>query len=248
MTTIPKRRAQRAVRSTDVTASTPLLAHPLLHGVEGSRLGSILERITIREVRKGSLLGGPGLGQRLHLVLKGCVRAYNLTADGRELLLELLPEGNFDGLLSMSGRRAHFTVAHTDATVASLDLATLERMIALEPRIASNLLQLVIERLERHERHLETVIMNDPGRQLARQLLALGEMIGRREGDSIALDSRITHQMLADMLGVRRETVTLHLGHLTNLGAVEVHRGRFRLNAATLRRIVDGRGDSHSAA
>ena len=225
-----------------------LLGHPLLLGTEPSRLEAALERITVADVAKGAMVGGPGLKQRLHLVLRGCLRAYKLTAEGRELLLELLPEGSFDGLLSVSGLNGHFTQAHTDATVASLDLATLERLIELDPKIASNLLQMITERLERRERQLETVILNDPGRQLARQLLALGDTVGHPDGGSVALDPRITHQMLADMLGVRRETVTLHMRQLTAAGAVEVHRGRFKLKPAELRKIVRGGADGHTAA
>lgn len=107
---------------------------------------------------------------------------------------------------------------------------------------------MVVERLERRERHLETVFLNDPGRQLARQLLALGDTVGRREDGWVALDPRITHQMLADMLGVRRETVTLHLQQLTRGGAVEARRGRLKLHADQLRKIVQGRRDRRGAA
>ncbi len=225
-----------------------LLAHPLLLGVDASSLDGALERITVTDVPKGAIVGGPGLKQRLHLVPKGCLRAYKVTAEDRELLLELLPEGNFDGVLSMSGLGGHFTQAHTDATVASLELDTLERLIELDSKVASNLLRMIVVRLERRERQLETMTLNDPGRQLARQLLALADTVGRPDGESVALDPRITHQMLADMLGVRRETVTLHMGELIAVGAVEVHRGRFKLNPRQLRKIVRGPADRRTAA
>lgn len=164
----------------------------------------------------------PGL---LYLVLSGRLRAYQVTADGHELLLELIPEGGFDGLLSVAGKRGHFTEADEDSVVASLALPTLERLISLEPRVAMNLLQLIVERLEAREEHMEAIVLHDPSQRLARQLVALGATLGRRQGTRLALTPRITHQMLADMLGVRRETVTLHLGRLTELGAISVERG-----------------------
>jgi len=82
-------------------------------------------------------------------------------------------------------------------------------------------------------------VLHDPTQRLARQLLALGETLGRKQGDRLALTPRITHQMLADMLGVRRETVTLHIGRLSELGAVSVEKGKFLLDPGILRRIVD---------
>jgi CRP-like cAMP-binding protein len=228
---------------------SPLLGHPLLRGVDERALDGALDRITIKAAKRGVMLSGPGVGRgRLYLVLKGCLRAYKVTADGRELLLALLPEGEFDGLISMSGGRGHFTEAYTDATVAALELRTLEELISREPKIAANLLQMDVERLERRESQLETVTLNDPARRLARQMLALGDSVGRRDGDWVLLDPRITHQMLADMLGVRRETVTLHLRQLTQMGAVATDRRRFRLNTDKLREIVRGRRQRTDAA
>jgi len=174
-----------------------------------------------------------------HLVLRGRLRAYQITAAGRELLLELIEGGGFDGLLSVAGRRGHFTQADEDSAIASLSLPTLERLIVIQPSIARNLVGLVIDRLEGREGQLEAVALHDPSQRLARQLLALGTTLGTRQGDRVVLRPRITHQMLADMLGVRRETVTLHLGRMAALGALSLQKGRLQLDVKALSRIVD---------
>jgi CRP/FNR family transcriptional regulator len=217
-----------------------LLDHPLLRDVRTDRLEAILDGIAVKQVQRGTQLNTPEVTPGLmYLVLSGRLRAYQVTTDGHELLLELIPEGGFDGLLSVAGRRGHFTDADEDSVVASLALPTLERLISIEPRVAMNLLQLIVERLEGREDHLEAVVLHDPTQRLARQLIALGETLGRKLGPRLALTPRITHQMLADMLGVRRETVTLHLGHLGELGAVAVEKGKLVLDPAILRNIVD---------
>ena len=222
------------------TSRARLAEHPLLRGVLTERLDRILDGIAVKEVAKGQLLNTPGVTPGLlYLVLRGRLRAYQMTADGRELLLELIPAGGFDGLLSIAGRRGHFTGAEVDSEVASLALPTLERLIGLDPRIATNLLHLIVERLEGREEHLEAVVLHDPTQRLARQLVALGETLGSRQGRLVALQARITHQMLADMLGVRRETVTLHVGRLIELSAVTMQKGRFVLQMEILRKIVD---------
>ena len=214
----------------------------MFRDVQLDRLEPVLDGIPVQEVPKGRLLNTPGVEPgRLHLVLQGRLRAYQMSADGHELLLELIPEGGFDGLLSVAGRRGHFTEADADSTIVSIGPPALERLIELEPRVASNLMRLIIERLEGREAHLQAVVLHDPTQRLARQLLALGETLGRRREGSggIALGPRITHQMLADMLGVRRETVTLHIGRLVDLGALKVEKGRFILEPGALKRIVD---------
>lgn len=227
------------------TPRSLLLRHPLLQDVRTERLERILDGIAIKDVPRGKLLNTPGVTPGLlYLVIRGRLRAFQVSPDGRELLLELIPEGGFDGLLSIAGRRGHFTQADSDSTVASLARPTLDRLIALEPQVATNLLGLIVERLEGREEHLEAMALHDPNQRLARQLLALGETLGRRQGGKVMLKPRITHQMLADMLGVRRETVTLHLGRLAELGAISVERGRFELDVNALQSIID---DPHHA-
>ena len=124
--------------------------------------------------------------------------------------------------------------------MAALDRRALQDLVKCDPRIATNLLELVMDRLAGRERHLEAVTLHDPDRQLARQFLALAETIGRWRGDHVVLEARITHQMLADMLGVRRETVTLHLTRLTQEGAVAIVGGRFEFDVRALRAVAKG--------
>lgn len=216
--------------------------HPLLRDIRTDRLARILEQVAIKKEPRGKLLNTPEVTPGLlYLVLTGRLRAYQVTADGHELLLELIPEGGIDGLVSIAGRRGHFTEADEDSIVASLALPTLERMIGIEPRIAINLLYLIGERLERREAHLGAVVLHDPTQRLARQLIALAQTLGRHQGGRLALTPRITHQMLGDMLGVRRETVTLHLGHLTALGAVAVEKGKFSVDVDMLKKVAGRR-------
>ena len=236
-------------RSTDVEDIDALAQHPLFHGVDRDRIEECCRAIPVRTVARGTVLNRPDVTPgRIYLVLRGTVRTYQLMADGRQLLLDLVPEGGFDGVLSIAGMAAHFTEAHAESTVAEIDSAALERLVACDTRIAANLLELSLGRLEKRERQLEAVALHDPDQQIARQLLALATTFGRRHGNWIVLESRITHQMLADMLGMRRETVTLHLNRLTSLGVLDVVAARFEFDAAALERVASGHRETRRSA
>jgi CRP-like cAMP-binding protein len=73
---------------------------------------------------------------------------------------------------------------------------------------------------------------------LARQLLTLGDYAGVRVDGRIRLEPRPTHQTLADMLGIRRETATLALLQLRELRAVEIGRHHLDLLPQRLRMVL----------
>ena len=54
--------------------------------------------------------------------------------------------------------------------------------------------------------------------------------------------------MLADMLGVRRETVTLHLSRLRRIGAVTVSGGRLAFDADAMRKLAGGQRPQREAS
>jgi CRP/FNR family transcriptional regulator len=176
----------------------------------------------------------------MYLLLDGRLRAFQLTAEGRKLILEIVQPGGFDGLLPMLGQRGHFTEAADDSVVACLEWDLLEQLLASEPRIIRTLTELLAQRLESREEQLESMVIRNPTRRLARQLSALARAVGDTDAHngSVALPRTITHQLLADMLGVRRETVTLHLHDLIEMGAVETRRRQLSVRPRQLDAIA----------
>jgi CRP/FNR family transcriptional regulator, cyclic AMP receptor protein len=199
-----------------------LFANPLFEGVRRKRVAQLLPHAIVRRITKGSVLHAPGDSSGpMYLLLRGGLRSYQLTADGRKLLLEIVEPDGWDGLLPMLGQRGHFTEATADSIVACLDWRLLEQLFEADSLVVRNLVEMVAQRLEGREEHLESMVIRDPTRRLARQLLALARAVGEPvDRDRAALPRTITHQLLADMLGVRRETVTLHLADLVQRGAV----------------------------
>jgi CRP-like cAMP-binding protein len=177
-----------------------------------------------------------------HLVLRGRLRTYILGPGHRQLVLELIEGGGFDGILPVAGHRGHFTEVIEDVAVASMELRILERLTWADHQIAVNLLRLITARLQHREEHLETIALYQPPARLARQLLALAHAMGAPEGDGIVLRRRMTHQMMADMLGLRRETVTVHLQRLIELGAVRFKAGAYWLDHGLLEQIANEHG------
>jgi CRP-like cAMP-binding protein len=73
---------------------------------------------------------------------------------------------------------------------------------------------------------------------VASLLVLLAERNGVPEGDLTVLPGRLTQQTMAEMLGVRRETVTGALRQLRSTGAVRKTLGRYMVNTGALEELT----------
>jgi CRP/FNR family cyclic AMP-dependent transcriptional regulator len=214
------------------------LGHQLLERVREERVAAVLRETAPRQVPAGTVLNTPGTPGSLHLVLAGRLQAYRLTPNGHQLLLEIVEVGGVDGILPVAGQSGHFTQALLDSVVLSLSRDRLHRLVEAEPMIGESLLRLAAAKLEAREERMESMASRGlPA--LARLLLALGRTVGHTNGSGVVLDPRLTHQMLADMLGVRRETISIQLPELTRRGGIQTRSGHYVLNCRTLEYIAD---------
>jgi CRP-like cAMP-binding protein len=215
------------------------LAHPLFRDAREEHVAPVLRETAPRLVSAGKILNTPGSASgSLHIVLEGRLQAYRLNPNGHQLLLEIIEAGGVDGILKVTGQPGHFTQALADSVVLSLSPTQWQRLMEAEPHMEENLLLQLAARLEAREERMESMAARGAP-SLARLLLALAHTAGSAKGSKIVLQPRLTHQMLADMLGVRRETVSMQLPELASAGAVEIHDGHYVLDRHALQWLAD---------
>jgi CRP-like cAMP-binding protein len=74
--------------------------------------------------------------------------------------------------------------------------------------------------------------------RLAGAILSLAEKDGEKTPGGILIPTKITHEMLAGLIGARRETVTIHLSKLRKLKAVEQRDTGLFVNPDNLRKVL----------
>lgn len=215
------------------------LGHPLFAGVGDQQVEPILREMPARRVRAGRLLSAPGaMPAYMHLVLSGRLHAYLLSSTGHQLVLEIIEAGGVDGVMAITGLAGHFSDVISDSVLVSVTAPQLERLVAAEPRIALSLVALTAAGLQAREEQMESMASRGAA-GLARLLLSLAKAHGSAPGPRCGLELRLTHQLLADMLGVRRETVTVQWPHLIRSGAVEMIDGNIFLDRVALLRLAE---------
>ena len=145
------------------------------------------------------------------------VQIYRMSPEGRKLVIARLPPYSFFGEMSCIGQGMYDTFAEAteDSLICTMSRADVERLLLAKPRVSLRILEAVGKRMVEAERQLEEIAFKGLIPRLA--VLILREA----EGDEVR---GLSHQDIAEQLGVYRETVTSALNELKTAGIIDIGR------------------------
>ena len=180
-----------------------------------------------RRFSAGSTIFAPGdAPDSLYVVLSGLVTLSHLAEVGQESILRVFGPGDvFGELLLTIPARPFLAKALTACVVTVIPAKTFLHLLSAIPRIGFNFTCVLSKHLA--EMALDRGLSGHKwsSQRLALTLLKLGAAHGVEERAGTAITLPLTHQILADMIGTSRETVTRHLRRLRRQGVVS-QRGR----------------------
>lgn len=165
-------------------------------------------------------------GDSLYVVLSGQVKVVLIGEDGREVILSTPSKGDFFGEMSLiddEPRSAH-VIAMEDSQLLVLRREDFHQCLAAMPGIAIGLLRAMCRRLRQADNKIGGLVLLDVPGRVARLLL---EMADENDGEHIT--KRITHHLIAQMIGSSRETVSRTMRNLSDQGLIEVSRSKITL-------------------
>lgn len=163
-------------------------------------------------------------GEVLFILKKGHVQLYRMSDEGRKLVIATLGPGTLFGEMALTGLGMYdaFAEATEEALICILNRRDLEKILVSKPMVAVRLLDLMGKRLRETEERLEQTSFQDVPSRLAALLLRL-----RAETGSDVIE--MTHEQLAEHLGVYRETVTAALNNLRKEDLISIGRKHVQL-------------------
>lgn len=180
----------------------------------------IVELTVMTTAKKGKIIYMPGeTGEVLFLLKKGSVHLYRLSSEGRKLIVQTVGPMTFFGEMAVVGQNMQdlFAEAAEECLVCVMGRPDVERLILSKPQVALRMLEEIGQRMhDVQERLGDSAFKGIPAR-VASLLLKLSN-------DGAQPIKGPTHQDLADMIGVYRETVTNALDSLRDQGLIEVRR------------------------
>lgn len=207
-----------------MTPQDLLRLHSFFSALSPRDVEELLGRARCRRVRAGCVLFEQGdAGDGLYGILAGRVAFTVDSADGKELILNVLGPGEFFGEIALLDGKGRTATAVTREACRLLFIARSEVMAFFgeRPEAMSRIIELLCARLRRSTEYIADATFLDLSRRLAKQLVDLAH----DEGASRQAALRISHAELAGMLGVSRERVSLQLAAWSDKGILDQRRG-----------------------
>ena len=201
--------------------------HPLFRGLAPDVIEQIGSYIKRRKVARGTTLfskGAPGSG--LMGVLAGSVKISVPSADGRDIVLNIIHEGEIFGeiaLLDGHPRTADAT-AISDCELIAIDRREFMPFLRSQPDLALHLMTVLCSRLRQTSEQVQDLTFLNLPVLLAKTLLRLSaDQAGGRP------TLIITQREISEMIGRSRESTNKQLRSWVKQGWIELRRGSLTL-------------------
>lgn len=183
----------------------------LFNSLTSEELSTILKKLTIRNFRKNqTILYEEDTNEFMYIILYGEVKVVKTTEDGKEILLAVHGSGDFFGDISLIDKKTlpATVVATTDSTIAIISEKDFFYLLYIQKKILDNLLNILCSRLRESWNRIQILSFNNAEQRVKTLFLKYAKDSGTKSPDGIILSIRLTHQDLANMIGISRETVT----------------------------------------
>ena len=209
-----------------MNVSKPLLRSvPLLSCLSDDQLNSVQDSArTVKYPRNTILFSEGDSGDCLFIVLSGRVKVALEGPEGKEIVLTILESGGFLGEMAL------FDGSSRSATASTLEPSTLLRWsrqdflnaVLSDRTLAMDILAQLARRVREADDQIRTLALFDIHGRVVRSLLKLARERGTRDRTRILVRPRPSHQMIADMIGCQRETVSRAMKMLEKAGHVKI--------------------------
>lgn len=186
----------------------------------------------------------------IYLVKEGRVKLTRTSAEGREVILDILGSGEIFGELAVTGEeiRTHSATAVNEALVCIITRKEFEDLLQRHPEMALRVLKLVGLRRRELEMRLEDLIFQPVANRLVLTLLWQARRHGSRDADG-GIKLPLTQKDLAHLVGASREAVAEQIAEFKRAGLLETGYRSLRLtNPQELMRTLSTEVDFDVAA
>ncbi len=167
-----------------------------------------------------------GDGHFYYQLVSGSVRWVNITDEGKEFIQTMIEPGDCFGIFPLFDDMpyAASAIANKDSVIIRLHKTTFHDLLRQHPEIHFKFSNMLSQQLRFKFMFIQEIAMADP----EHTILTLFEHFKKTKKHICSQCHRIqlTRQQLADMTGMRVETVIRTIRHLHKKGAISIDKGK----------------------
>lgn len=174
-------------------------------------LRDIRNRIIIKKVKKNEvILYEEDTNKFMYEILAGRVKIVQYTEEGKEIIIAIHNTGDSFGEISLidSKTTPAAVLALEDTTVAIISKEIFYSLIYSHKKVLENLLKMLCSRIRENIDNIKILNFNNASQRIRMSLFKLSQEHGEETPEGVVLNIKLTHQDIANMTGLTRETVT----------------------------------------
>jgi CRP/FNR family transcriptional regulator, cyclic AMP receptor protein len=188
--------------------------------------------------RKQGIFAQGDAADAVFYIQTGKVRLTVVSNDGNEATIGILGDGEFFGEGALAGQalRMGSATAMTDCAVLRIDKKAMMQALHREHTFSDMFVAHLLARNIRYEEDLVDQLFNSSEKRLARILLLLAHF--GKEGKPETVVSKISQEMLAEMIGTTRSRVSFFMNRFRKLGFVDYSGSGLQVHSSLLNVVL----------
>jgi CRP/FNR family cyclic AMP-dependent transcriptional regulator len=183
----------------------------LFSSLSDDELRQISSKVLMQEFSKNeTIFREEDTNNYMYVILVGKVKVVRNTEDGKEVILAIHGADDFFGEVALIDNKTTpaAVVATEDSLIAIISKKDFYALVYSQPKVLDTLLQILCSRLRESWERILMLNFRNASERVKMLFVALSFEKGKRMDEGILLDLNLTHQEIADMSGLSRESVT----------------------------------------
>ncbi len=163
----------------------------------------------------------------IYAIVRGRVRVVSTSEDGKEVVLRMLGAGDVFGELGLlqGGLRTAGVIAAEPCELLSIERREFLALLARDARVPVQLLAVLATRIAELTDQLSDFVFHGLPVRLSKRLIELADAYGRETPEGVRIESKLSQQDLANLVGTSRESVNKQLRAWEHHGWIRLERG-----------------------
>lgn len=190
----------------------------LFAGIPDEEIMAIASKMTERKCVKKEIIYTPeDISDSICVLKKGEVTLYN-SHRGKRLIIDVLKPGSIFGNITFQDEKnTHFAEATEDTYICIFPVSDFMKILQTKPELMMRFLNIMSDKIRSYEGRLKSGLY-DAKEKIMHQLKLMEKENNSLLNKIFGKKSRITHERLAQLTGLSRETVTRALKDLKKEG------------------------------